>query len=172
MVFGVMEAVTFFVRVLPAAALSSLILLVAIILPAYASVPAGMDLRHLIERMESAYAEVNDYQTKVHVEAGPTDGTYHTETFLYNFEKPDRIRVDFESPHSGLVLVYPDKNGKAVVRPFQWAPFFKLHLDPNSSLLDTWFFQQSRTPPEASVHTPRPMNEAAATHRIAFMFIR
>jgi outer membrane lipoprotein-sorting protein len=137
MVFGVMQAVTVFVRVFPAAALSSLILLVAISLPAYAAVPAEMDLRHLIERMDTAYAQVNDYQTKVHVEARSTDGTYETETFLYSFEKPDRIRVDFESPHSGLVLVYPDKNDKALVRPFRWAPFFKLRLDPNSSLLDT-----------------------------------
>ena len=107
--FCVMEAFTFLVRVLPAAALRSLILLVTISLPAHASVPVQVDLRHLVEKMESAYAEVDDYQTKVHVEARSTDGTYHTETFLYSFEKPDRIRIDFESPHSGLVLVYPDK---------------------------------------------------------------
>jgi outer membrane lipoprotein-sorting protein len=95
------------------------------------------DLGRLIEKMESTYAEVENYQTKVHIESRSTDGSYNTETFLYSFEKPDRIRMDFESPHSGLALVYPDKSGKAVVRPFQWAPFFKLHLEPNSSLLDT-----------------------------------
>jgi outer membrane lipoprotein-sorting protein len=106
-------------------------------LSAYPSVSVKPDLRRLIEKMESAYAEVENYQTKVHIESRSTDGGYHTETFLYSFEKPDRIRVEFESPHLGLVLVYPDKNGKAVVKPFQWAPFFKLHLDPNGSLLDT-----------------------------------
>jgi outer membrane lipoprotein-sorting protein len=109
------------------------------------TVPAGHssfaqthpNLKLLIEKMESAYAEVENYQTKVHIDSRSTDGGCHTETFLYSFEKPDRIRIDFESPHSGLVLVYSDKNLKAVVSPFQWVPFFKLHLDPNSSLLDT-----------------------------------
>jgi outer membrane lipoprotein-sorting protein len=106
-------------------------------LSAYPSVPVQPDFRNLIEKMESSYAEVENYETKLHVEARSTDGTYHTETFLYSFEKPDRLRVGFESPHSGLVLVYPDKNGKALVRPFRWDPLFKLHLDPNPSLLDT-----------------------------------
>jgi outer membrane lipoprotein-sorting protein len=106
-------------------------------LPGYPIAPAQPDLRRLIEKMESAYAEVEDYQTDVHLESRSTDGRYHTETFLYTFQKPDRIRIDFESPHSGLVLVYPERNGKVVVRPLQWAPFFKLHLDPDNSILKT-----------------------------------
>jgi outer membrane lipoprotein-sorting protein len=110
-------------------------------LPAYSSAPVQPDISRLIEKMESAYAEVENYQTKVRIESRSTDGSYHTETFLYSFKKPDRIRIDFESTRSGLVLVYPDRNGKVVVRPFQWAPFFKLHLAPNSSLLDTPFGQ-------------------------------
>ena len=114
-----------------------ILLLAGPALPAYPSVSVQLDLRRLMERMESAYAEVGNYQTKVHIEFRSTDGIYHNETFLYSFEKPDRIRIEFESPHSGLVLVYPDKHGKAVVSPFQWAPFFKLHLEPNNSLLIT-----------------------------------
>jgi hypothetical protein len=106
-------------------------------LPEYPSVPIQPDLRGLIEKMESAYAEVENYRTEVHIETRSTDGRSHTEAFLYTFKKPDRIRIDFESPHSGLVLVYPDENGKVVVRPLQWAPFIKLHLDPNSSFLET-----------------------------------
>jgi outer membrane lipoprotein-sorting protein len=106
-------------------------------LPDYSSVPIQPDLRVLIEKMESAYAKVEDYRTRVHIETRSTDGPSHTETFLYTFKKPDWIRIDFESPHAGLVLIYPDKNGKVVVRPLQWAPFFRLHLDPNSSVLET-----------------------------------
>jgi outer membrane lipoprotein-sorting protein len=106
-------------------------------LPDNPSVRIQPDVRGLIEKMGSAYAEVEDYRTRVHIETRSTEGRSHTETFLYTFKKPDRIRIDFESPHPGLVLVYPDKNGKVVVRPLQWAHFFKLHLDPNSSFLQT-----------------------------------
>ena len=102
-----METVTFFGRVLAVAALLCLILPVTNSAPAHASVRAQVDLQHLIEKMESVYAEVENYQTRMHIESRSTDGSYHTETFLYRFEKPDRIRIDFESPHSGLVLVYP-----------------------------------------------------------------
>ncbi len=112
-------------------------LLAGTVAPDYSSVLAQPDPRRLIEKMASAYAEVENYQAKMHIESRSTDGSDHSETFLYSFEKPDRIRIDLESPHSGLVLVYPDKNGKAVVKPFPWAPFFKLHLDPNNSLLNT-----------------------------------
>jgi outer membrane lipoprotein-sorting protein len=123
-----------------AGAIRALILpfvLTVTVLPGYPSVPIQPDLRRLLDKMNLAYAKVEDYQTEVHIATRSNDGRYHTETFLYTFKRPGRMRIDFESPHSGLVLVYPDRNGKVVVRPFRWAPFFKLHLDPNSSLLES-----------------------------------
>jgi hypothetical protein len=56
--------------------------------------------------------------------------------FLYTFKKPYQLRIDMESPHPGTVLVYPDKNGKVIVKPGGWTGFLKLHLS-----LDSVFFR-------------------------------
>ncbi len=100
---------------------------------AHAACPLGAG--DLLKRMEAAYARVEDYQAKVTVQAYQNDGSVETKMFLYTFKKPNRIRLDFESPHPGLILTYPDKNGKVVVRPSGWVSFFKLRLSPDSRLL-------------------------------------
>ena len=41
-------------------------------------------------------------------------GNFETQRFYYAFEKPNRIRIDMESPHPGRVLVYPDKKLSSV----------------------------------------------------------
>ncbi len=93
------------------------------------------NIQGLLNRMESAYAEVTDYQAKMEVRTYGTDNSFKAETFLYTFKKPKRIRLDLESPHPGMVLVYPDHKGKVGVRPSGWASFIKLSLDPDSFLL-------------------------------------
>jgi len=55
--------------------------------------------------------------------------------FLYTFKKPKWIRLDFESPHSGMVLVYPDKNGKVGVHPPGLAHVFQFHLSSENPLI-------------------------------------
>jgi len=89
----------------------------------------------LLRKMETAYAQVNDYRTKVEVRTYKRDGSYETEKFLYTFKKPKWIRLDFESPHAGMILVYPDKNGKVAVQPSGLAHLLKFHLAPDSRLL-------------------------------------
>jgi outer membrane lipoprotein-sorting protein len=64
-----------------------------------------------------------------------SDGSSETEKFLYSFKRPKWIRIDFESPHAGMILVYPDKNGKVAVQPAGLAHFLKLHLAPDNRLL-------------------------------------
>jgi len=93
------------------------------------------DIQDLLEKMESAYAEVTDYQAKMEVRTYSNDHSYKAEKFLYTFKKPKSIRLDLESPHPGMVLVYPDKKGKVGVRPSGWASFIKLSLAPDSFLL-------------------------------------
>ena len=55
--------------------------------------------------------------------------------FTYTFEKPERLRIDMESPHPGMVLLYPDAQGQVRVRFGGWASFLHFHLSPDSSLL-------------------------------------
>lgn len=86
-------------------------------------------------KVESAYARVNDYRARIEVTAYEKKGAVETKKFLYTFKKPNRIRLDFESPYPGLSLSYPDPKGKVVVRPSAWVPFSKLPLAPDNSLL-------------------------------------
>ena len=91
----------------------------------------------LLKRMEAAYAKVNDYQTDTEVRTYRRDGSFETQKFLYTFKRPKWVRLDFESPHSGMTLVYPDKNGDVVIR---YSVTF--HLSPDNFLLRSPFGQR------------------------------
>ncbi len=106
------------------------IVLLACLMPYGLYAWSSSDTEILLKRMEAAYAEVNDYQTNVEIRTYRKDGSFEIEKFLYTFKKPKWIRLDFESPYSGMILVYPDKNGKVVVRLF-----FTFHLAPDNPLL-------------------------------------
>lgn len=108
----------------------------------YASGEIPLDTNTLLRKMDAAYVQVENYQTHVEVKNYKRDGSFETQKFLYTFKKPKWIRLDFESPYSGMVMVYPDKNGKVTVRPSGMAHFFKLHLSPESPLLGTFSGQR------------------------------
>jgi outer membrane lipoprotein-sorting protein len=99
------------------------------------SASSAIDSETFLNRMQAAYAEVRDYQTDVEVRVKKKNGSFEVKKFVYTFKKPNRIRLDFQSPHPGMIVVYPDNNGKVIVQPSGWARFFVLHLSPGSSLL-------------------------------------
>jgi len=101
----------------------------------FETVAQAPDIQDLLKKMESAYAEVTDYQAKMEVRTYSNDHSYKAEKFLYTFKKPKSIRLDLESPHPDMILVYPDHKGKVGVRPSGWARFMKLSLAPDSFLL-------------------------------------
>jgi len=85
--------------------------------------------------MKAASAHVNAYRVETEVTTyrrGRVDGR---QRFIYTFEKPGRIRIDMEFPHPGMVMIYPDAQGKVLVRPGGWASFLNFHLSPDSRLL-------------------------------------
>jgi outer membrane lipoprotein-sorting protein len=90
----------------------------------------------LMEKMIAAYDQVSEYQTKTEVRNLKADGSAKVEAFLYSFRKPLHIRLDLETPHPGTTIVYPDRGGKAVVRPSGVLGFFSFRLSPGSSLFD------------------------------------
>jgi len=116
--------------------LSSRIYLIPSILPLAVFFPSCLiawnppDAGTLLKKMEETYAGVKDYQANMEIRAYRKDGSYKTKRFLYTFQKPNRIRLDFESPYAGMIVVYPDREGKVVLR---W--FFTIHLAPDNSLL-------------------------------------
>ena len=85
--------------------------------------------------MEAAYTAVNDYRTNTEVRTFKGDGSVEIEKFLYTFKKPKLIRIDLESPHKGMILIYTDKDGRVAVQPAGLARLFKFHLAPDSRLL-------------------------------------
>ncbi len=94
----------------------------------YARDPAETEL--LCRRMDEAWARVSDYQTDVEIKTFRGGESYEKRKIRYTFKKPKWTRIDFESPHPGMILFYPDREGKAVLRRF-----FDFHLDPGSFLL-------------------------------------
>ena len=89
----------------------------------------------IIQKMEASYATVADYQSTVEVTSAGQEGSLTREKFLYTFKRPKRIRIDFEVPNPGTVVIYSNKDGKVRVRPWGVKGIFELHLDPDSFLL-------------------------------------
>jgi outer membrane lipoprotein-sorting protein len=101
----------------------------------YAPAWGSGDIEGLIAKMEKAYAGVRDYQAEVEIRIYRQDGSLETEKFTYTFKKPKSIRLDFISPHPGMVVIYPDPEGRVVVYPLRSFPFLYFHLAPDSPLL-------------------------------------
>jgi outer membrane lipoprotein-sorting protein len=99
--------------------------------------PSGEEIVEIIGKMKAAVAAVDDYRMETEVREYRDGRLVETKRFLYSFKKPDHIRIDLETPHPGMVLVYPDEEGKVVVEPFGWARFLRLHLPPDSDVLMT-----------------------------------
>jgi len=111
---------------------SSLILLSLLSIPANAADHA--DAQAFLRRMESAYEAVRDYRASVQVILVAENGARRTEEFIYTFKKPRQFRIDFQVPQPGTILIFPDEEGKVLVRPWGLR-FLDLHLAPDSVFL-------------------------------------
>ena len=94
------------------------IVLLAGLMPSCLYAWSSSDTETLLKKMEASYAQVRDYQANVEVRTYRRDGSFAAKKFLYTFKRPKWIRLDFESPYSGMIMIYPDQNGKVVLRRF------------------------------------------------------
>ncbi len=122
-------------RAFPWTCLLVLVMAVAANLRAVPSSAPEERVAAIIAKMKSAYAQVEAYRTDAEVEEYREGRIAETRRFVYTFKKPDHLRIDMESPHPGLVLVYPDEEGKVSIKPGGLAHFFKLRLAPDNPLL-------------------------------------
>ncbi len=111
------------------------IVLLSCLIFTHGSAESRLDAESILKRMEFAYARVVDYETSVEVRTYKQDGSFETQKFLYTFKKPNWVRLDFESPHPGMVLVYPDKDGEVGVKPAGLAHIFRFHLSSGNPLI-------------------------------------
>lgn len=58
-----------------------------------------------------------------------------TEVIRYFYKKPGFIRMEFEEPHRGAVLVFDPVEREVVLRPFRFLKSFKMRLDPEDRLI-------------------------------------
>jgi outer membrane lipoprotein-sorting protein len=116
---------------------SAIIGLIVVISSERVSGPAAeaFEIDTLIAKMQAAYAGIADYRMQVDMKTRVDGDSFKTAKFLYTFKKPHRIRLDFESPYQGTILVYPDKQGKVLVRPWGRSGLLEFHLEPDGFLL-------------------------------------
>ena len=93
------------------------------------------DIETILKQMETTYDEVKDYQAEVEITFFKTDGSFKTEKSVYTFKKPKWIRLDFVSPQPGMILIYPDRDGKVLMKPQGLLSMFTLHLMLEDPLL-------------------------------------
>ncbi|HWX23351.1 MAG TPA: hypothetical protein VN578_25910 [Candidatus Binatia bacterium] len=87
--------------------------------------------------MEAAYDKVEDYQAEVEVIWFEDDGSIKSEKSLYTHKKPKWIRIDLLSPRAGMILVYPDRNGKVLMKPQGLLSRLTLHLRVDDPVLQS-----------------------------------
>lgn len=104
--------------------------------------PSEEQAAGIIGKMKAAYAQIEDYQAEIEVGVYHEGAVVEMERFLYTFKKPNHIRFDVESPYPGMIIVFPDDDGKVVVKPGGLFGFLKLRLSPDSFLLRTYSGQR------------------------------
>jgi outer membrane lipoprotein-sorting protein len=119
------------------AGLAGLILLAAVAAEAGPVPREAAEAAGIVARMTTAYEKVAGYQTATETSEYRDDRIVATRRFRYSFHKPDRLRIDMETPHPGMRIVYPDEKGQVFVHFGGWMSFMKLRLAPDNSLFAT-----------------------------------
>lgn len=94
------------------------------------------ELETILQKMEAAYDKVRDYQTEVETVFFEKDGSFEAQKSLYTFKKPKRIRLDFLSPQKGMTLLYPDPEGKVLMKPGGLLSILRFHLTLDDARLE------------------------------------
>ncbi|WP_404301451.1 DUF1571 domain-containing protein [Alicycliphilus denitrificans] len=80
---------------------------------------------------EACFEALHSYQVTLRA----TDAAGAREVIRYAFRKPGWVRMDFEQPHRGAVLVYAPDTGRVRLWPFGLGYWPRLDLAPDHPLL-------------------------------------
>ena len=80
---------------------------------------------------EACFEALHGYQVTLR----STDAAGAREVIRYAFRKPGWVRMDFERPHRGAVLVYAPDTGRVHLWPFGLGTWPRLDLAPDHPLL-------------------------------------
>lgn len=98
---------------------------------------AGNQVFEAAQKMKNSYRRIENYSSKVEQIYFTNNEEEERYLFSYSFRKPDKIRVDFLEPHSGLSVFYRKGEEEAVIRPFPSLPFLKFRISIENSLIKT-----------------------------------
>jgi len=117
--------------------LGGLFLLLACEVAATLPESAPSDAGTVVARMTAAFQQMDAYQAEIETNEYQAGRIVTTRRFRFSFRKPDLLRIDMETPHPGMRLVYPDETGRVFVQFGGWKGFLKLRLAPDNPLLAT-----------------------------------
>lgn len=95
----------------------------------------SQNLRQILNRVENSYAGIVAYRCLVRVNLYEYGKPGATKVFWYSFRKPDHIRLDFKAPRTGMIVIFPDSEGKVAVHPSGIFSFLQFHLAEDNPLL-------------------------------------
>jgi len=95
----------------------------------------SQNLRQILNRVENSYAGIVTYRCLVRVNLYKNGKPGTTKVFWYSFRKPDHIRLDFKTPRTGMIVVFPDPEGKVAIHPPGLFGLFQFHLAEDNPLL-------------------------------------
>lgn len=80
-----------------------------------------------VDEAVSSFERLGSYKVTLRSSGG--------EVIRYSFKKPGYIRMEFEKPHKGAVLVYDPFKKEALLRPFGFFKSFEMRMGPQDSLI-------------------------------------
>ncbi|CAG1066096.1 hypothetical protein BAC1_01694 [uncultured bacterium] len=80
-----------------------------------------------VDEALSSFARLGGYRVTLRSSAG--------EVIRYSFKKPGYIRMEFEKPHKGAVLVYDPFKKEALLRPFGFLKSLEMRMGPQDRLI-------------------------------------
>lgn len=80
---------------------------------------------------QARFAALGSYEVTIH-SSGDRRGA---EVIHYLYRRPDHVRMEFDQPHHGAVIVYDPASRRAVVWPFGQGHFPRLVLSPGNPLI-------------------------------------
>lgn len=80
-----------------------------------------------VDEALSSFERLESYKVTLQSSSG--------EVIRYFFKKPGYIRMEFENPHKGAVLVYDPFKKEALLRPFGFLKSLELRMGPDDRLI-------------------------------------
>lgn len=96
---------------------------------------ASPEFRRILDQVEKSYAGIAAYRCLVRVYHFEDGKPVATKVFWYSFRKPNLLRLDFKTPQTGMIVVFPDPEGKVAIHPPGLFSLFQFHLAEDNPLL-------------------------------------